>query len=158
MANTNNPNGFKAIGTLNGAEPAMRSFLLDESQTIVKKDPVKISVSGFVQIGAASDNKLLGSAAEDKATAAGIKTTKIKVYLADTNTVFEGQCSGTPTQALIGGQCDVEGSTGIFEVNEDLATKKHLKILEFHPADSVAANARVRFVFHPSASQLMGDR
>lgn len=158
MANQDIPNGFKFAYAKNNAAPPNHPYLVDASQAIAKGDMVMLNANGFVVIATAAATKILGIAAHAIESAAGDQTQILNVQEGLADVVFEGQCSGTPPQSLIGGQCDIEGATGAMEINEDAAVTKVIKVLAFHPSDIAGANRRVRFTIHPAASQLLTDK
>ena len=139
MANTDNPHGFNVAYTLNGAPPCIKKYTVS-SQTITKGDAV-IHAAGLAAIALAASPALLGVATHSVAST----DTELLVAVGDTNTVFEGQCSGSSAVALQGTAVDIEGTTGIMEVNEDATTEKVIQIIGLHPNDAIGANGRVYF-------------
>ena len=139
MANYDNPNGFRPVSF-----PARTNVYEVKAATTVTKGDALAIVSGVVlPYAAASHSALIGGAAQD-----GTGGDEIQVY-DDASTEFEGQCSGSFVKATyIGTAVDIEGATGVMEVNEDDATDI-VTILGHYPltgADEVGANARVKFV------------
>jgi hypothetical protein len=67
--------------------------------------------------------------------------------------VFAGQCSGTPTQAMIYTLVDIEGaaanSTGLSnqEVNENATSNKNVYLIGFKGNTSIGTNAEVLFTW-----------
>ena len=139
-ANTDNPNGCKPTGLFGQFVAPFSPFQAAASQTIVEGDPVKLDGSGQVVIGAATDSSLLGFArtAVTDSDAGDI----IYVYN-DPEQVYECQCSGTFALTMIGDAVDLEGSTGIFEVNENASTYQPVRIVGYNANDSVGANTRL---------------
>lgn len=159
MANNDNPNGFQIAYTQHGGPPVMMDMLLDESQSIKKGDVVYQDESTRrLKIATAAIEKVAGVAAHDLDTDASETTTKLKIYSADPENIFVGQCSGAPAVTDILKDCDIEGTTGIMEVDEDANETAILKILSIHPADEIGANARVFVRFNPDSSQVVSAR
>lgn len=142
MANVDNPNGFRCYDALTG-EIALESGTLAVSQTITKGDALIIS-SGQLQIAVSTSGTIHGVAAESVTTGPG-STASILYYPIDHNNRFEGQCSGTFAESLIGSMVDIEGTTGIMEVNED-ATTEQVFVIQGYVKDGtneIGANTRV---------------
>ena len=148
MANKDNPNGFKPTYTLSGGPPAIVYIPVANAQTLAKGDAITLA-SGLVAISTTTSGTIDGVMAAPSVTAT--TNTLVPVYVANSDTVFEGQCSGNSAIALIGTSVDIEGTTGIMEVNENATTEAVLRIIEMHPSDSLGANGRVRFVVEKSA-------
>jgi len=154
MANTDNPNGFVPIRSLAGVEPRMSRYTVNSGQVIALGDAV-IFTGGYVQIALSNSGSLGGVAAGAAAPASG--TGYIYVY-DDPETIFEGQCSGTFAQDDVGKQCDIEGTTGIMEVNEDATTETVITILEMSKKSNNALGANARVQFKITRHQLAGDQ
>lgn len=87
MANADTPMGFRPIGHLSGGEIRSRGYIVSEdSDTIFKGDALTMGFNGKVDLAAAGD-RLIGVAAEYKATLEGAT---IQVY-DDPNILFEVQ-------------------------------------------------------------------
>lgn len=146
MANLDNPNGFKVAYTLSGGPPARIWYPIAASQTLHKGDMVYLS-SGQVTIATSSTTSLLGVIDQD---CSGLPAnTLVPVLVGDGNTVFEGQCSGSSSYALLGTAVGIEGTTGQMEVDED-GTTGVIQIIQLHPEDEIGANGRVRFLIRKS--------
>jgi len=139
-ANADNPNGCRPAGLFGSFSEPFQAFEAAAAQTIAEGDPVKRDGSGQVVIGTATDSALLGFART--AVTASSAGDLIYVY-SDPSTVFECQCSGTFAITMIGDAVDLEGTTGIFEVNENATTYMPVRIVNYNPNDSVGANTRV---------------
>lgn len=154
MANTDNPNGFKLVSHLSGV-PQVFDFPVAASQTIAKGDAVILS-SGLVEIAVATSGQLLGVAMESVTTGASVTRAddRIKVAVGCPSNVFSGQCSGDSTAALVGTACDIEGTTGIMEVNENATTEDVIQVVGLQSDDdadlTLGTNDRVYFVIHRS--------
>jgi|TARA_R100001530_G_scaffold135759_1_gene113818 hypothetical protein len=141
MANVDNPNGFKCVKSDTGIIQ-IEEGLVATGQTITKGDALIIT-SGLIQIAVATSPQLYGIAAESVTSAAA--GSNIKFIPALPIYVFEGQTSGTYAATDRADLCDIEGATGVMEVNEDGATEDVIVIIREHPDASLAANARVYF-------------
>jgi len=141
MANTDNPNGFKLISSgTQGPQPVTQT--LAASQTITKGDAV-IHSSGLVAIAVATSSHLLGVALQSGTTAASVE---LKFAPGVPWNIFEGQCSGTYAASIRFTACDIEGTTGIMEVNEDATTEDVIQVVGEDPNSEIGANTRVYFV------------
>jgi hypothetical protein len=155
MANTDRPNGFSLVRSLSG-QMAPVSMALAASQTIAKGDAVIDNGSGLVAIGLATSGALLGVAAES-ATSDSSPTRaddRILIYPAVDTNVFSGQCSGDSAAALIATDVDIEGATGVMEVNEDATTEQVARIVGLESDKDVeltlGTNDRVYFIIKRS--------
>ena len=148
MANTDNANGFAPAFTLSGGPPAIVYMPVAASMTLAKGDAIFLE-SGLVNISAATDGTLDGVMAAPSVDAAS--GTLVPVYVANSDTVFVGQCSGDSANALIGTSVDIEGTTGIMEINENATTEAICRIVGLHPSDDIGTNGRVYFVVEKSA-------
>ena len=136
MANVDNPNGFKPWS----ADPRVNRYTAGAAFS--KGDLLMVS-SGKAVIHDAGKALALGVAA----TSASGADVDCLVY-DDANTIFIGQTSGSYGVAENGTLCDVEGTTGIQELNENGHTALTLMILrqELVPGSSeLGNNARVLF-------------
>ena len=136
MANADNPNGFKAWS------PDPRVTKYNAGGTFAKGDLLMYS-SGKVVIHDAGNNLAVGVAATG-----GASGEDCLVY-DDPMTIFIGQTSGTHALASHDGTlCDVEGTTGIMEINENATSANTVRVLrqELVPGSmETGANARVLF-------------
>lgn len=158
MANYDNPNGFKCYDAIAG-EITLKPGTLAESQTIAKGDALIIS-SGQLQIALATSGLIHGVSAEAATTGAG-ETKEIIFYPVDHNNRFEAQCSGTFALSLIGSTVDIEGTTGIMEVNENATTEQVFQIQGYvkDGENEIGANTRVigdfvRSSYYPNLAAL----
>lgn len=149
MANSDIPNGF-TVSSNHYGQAAVMHFPVAASQTIAKGDAV-ILASGLVQIAVATSPQLLGIAAAAITTSGSVdRDDTVAVVVALPGIVFEGQCSGSSTAALVGTACDIEGTTGIMEVNENATTEDVIQVVglksDEDPNLALGANDRVRFI------------
>jgi hypothetical protein len=145
MANTDNPNGFTFVRSLSGKTGTpLVEVPLATTQTVTKGDALALS-TGQATIAASSSGQIYGVAAESKTTTTS--TAQILMYPATPDNLFEAQCEGTYAASMIGTACDIEGTTGIMEVNEDATTEKVFMIMEANSESEIGANTRVRGIF-----------
>ena len=152
MANVDYPNGFVPYG----GPQLLFTFLVKTGETIARGDFVSLDGNGEVVLSTAASATLLGVA--DETVSAAAAGTRIPVYAGD-GQVYVGQCSGTVTQAMLGKECDLEGASGVQEVNENAVLTQVLRIVGFQPDTTIgSANARV-FVQNakPSLGNVEGD-
>lgn len=150
MANVDNPNGFKWIRTRSGGPPVVDYVTL--GGTVAVGDTLVFS-GGACTIGLADSGLIHGVAME-----AGVSGEEIAFYPATVDNIFEAQCSGTYAKAShLGVAVDIEGTTGIQEVNEDATTEKVFLIQEINPNTEVGANSRVRGIFVRSSYNGLED-
>jgi hypothetical protein len=147
MANSDRPVGFKPAYTLSGGPPAIVYMPVATTQTLAAGDAVTLA-SGQIAISTSSSGTITGVMAAPSVTATA--NTLVPVYVANSDTVFEGQCSGNSAIALIGTAVDIEGATGVMEVNENATTEAVIRIVGLHPSDEVGTNGRVYFVVEKS--------
>ncbi len=139
-ANVDNPNGCLPSTFFGQGQATFAAYEAAAAQTIVEGDPVKLDGSGQVVIATAADSSLLGFAK----SAVSASTVGDTIYIYNNpSQVFQCQCSGTFAITLMGSAVDLEGSTGIFEVNENASVTKAVRIVGFNVADSVGLNSRV---------------
>ena len=144
MANVDNPSGFVWVKTIGSNTPYVDWVTL--GGTVSKGDALVFS-GGACTIALSNSGLIHGVAAED-----GVSAESIMFYPATTSNIFEAQCSGTyATASHLAAVVDIEGTTGIQEVNENATTEKVFQILELSPASVVGANARVRGIFPRSS-------
>ena len=147
-ANADNPDGCKPYGLFGQFSASFGAFEAAASQTIVEGDPVKFDGSRQIVIAGATDSQILGFART--AVTSSSAGDLIYVYN-DPNAVYQCQCSGTFAITMIGTDVDLEGTTGIFEVNENATTYKPVKIVGYNHSDSVGANTRVLVTLNMSS-------
>jgi hypothetical protein len=141
MANTDNPNGFRWYGSLTGAPPTIRSIIL--AGTVAQGDTL-VQGTATATIGLSNSGNILGVAME-----AGESGDTIQYYVATDWDLFEAQCSGTYSTNYLNQNVDIEGTTGIQEVNEDSTTEGVFRILGLveDGVNAAGANARVYGTF-----------
>jgi hypothetical protein len=143
MANTDNPNGFKWIKNLTASDELI-TVTLATTQTIAKGDALQLS-SGQAIIATSGAGQIFAVAAEAETTTTA--TADILVYPAYPWYEFEGQCSGTYAASIRHSAVDIEGTTGIMEVDENATTEKVFQVTGHNPNSEIGANTRVTGVF-----------
>jgi len=159
MANKDIPNGFKPIGRY--AQQTL--WPATASQTIVAGDMVFLDSAGRVSIATTSTAAVMGVAASSVVSS----TAGDDIYVYDNPLQrFSGQCSGDgaladPYTCFTSGSCfDIEGTTGIMEINEDATTYDIVKVVGvgYDPltgnSSEVGTNQRKIFIINPVKHQL----
>lgn len=148
MANYDNPNGFRPAKSLIGGSNTIEALKMQAASgaTIAVGDAVIIS-SGYIAIALSNSSLIHGVAASSVSSAT--EGDEILVWPATPWNVFEGQCSGTYAVTMRGTAVDIEGTTGIMEIDENATTEKVAQIIgeSGDPNNSVGANSRVLFTF-----------
>jgi len=151
MANVDNPNGFYLDYSMTGHSELVTGDIYKAAAalTITAGDAVieDASTAGKVDIAASNSGLLLGVSAETNAwtAAQALAGDDILFYPAVPWLVFNGQCSGTYALTKRYYACDIEGSTGAMEVNEDATTESVIYIIGEDPNSAIGANTRVKF-------------
>lgn len=160
MANTDKPNGFRPVGR----NPRMTAWISATSQTIAVGDMVYLDSAGKVTIATSSTADVMGVAASSVSSAAA--ETEILVY-DDPMQRFEGQCSGSgaladPYTCVTLTSCfDIEGTTGIMEIDENASTYDIVKVVgvgtdpDTGEDSAVGANQRKVFIINQVHHQLV---
>lgn len=153
MANRDKPNGFSAVqmlGAGSGAFPLETAYT-DSNVTLNAGDAVTMLSDGTIAIATSSSAAILGVCQTKVTGETGVRK-KITYIPALPNVVFAGQCSGTFSPVNAGESVDIEGTTGIMEINEDAQSTGVARIigLEKRIDNAAGANARVRFVWAKS--------
>jgi len=146
MANTDGPKGFRFVRSLAG-EVSIERILMAASQTIAKGDALELS-AGTAIIATATSGLILGVAAESKtSTASG--SVYLHYYPAVPWAVFRGQTNSTYTSTTHDQtEGDIQGTTGIMELNEAGTTEDVVHFLGLADGTTDAAsNAKVDFIF-----------
>ena len=149
MANVDNPRGFEFVGNMYGGSAGPRTMLMKAATgATIKEGDAVILASGYVSIALANSGTILGVAASSVTSAT--EGDDIWVIPALPGYLFRAQCSGTMTQALMLGEADIEGTTGVMEVNEDASVEDVVQIVDIDRSErnALGANADVivRFI------------
>ena len=159
MANRDNAKGFQWVKSLisNSLAPITITKKVTVSTTIAIGDAVILS-SGYATIGLHNSPTIYGVAAEAVATTASGagSTDTIKIIPATPDNVFRAQCSGTYAITQDGTSVDIEGATGVMEINENGTTEKVARIIGLSDVqnNAIGANSQVDFVW--ARSQFIG--
>lgn len=154
MANPDAPNGFTVVQS-GSSGPFVKYFPVAASQTIAAGDAV-ILVSGLIQIAVAGSASLLGVARDLVVTTGTVNRVDdvVAVYVADSDTVFEGQVSGDSDATVVGETHDIEGATGVMEINENATATNVVRIVGLRSDDdaslAIGTNDRVLFTIENS--------
>jgi len=149
MAYIDNPNGFFFDGMVGGGDTTpILSQVLNTAETVVHGDLLYVS-GGMISIAAAAVTSLLGLCIEDVASSAALARIMYIPLLPDV--IIVGQCSETPVQADMLCGHDIEGTTGIQELNEDDDSSPLLIPIDlWDRAEGFGANCRLRLVCNRS--------
>lgn len=159
MANVDNPNGFTFEYSMAGmGSERLVKGTLAASNTVAKGDALIESgvTAGQLAIAASNSGLLMGVAAEAATVGAGA-TTDLYFYPAVPWYVFSGQCSGTYATTIRYSAVDIEGTTGIMEVNEDATTELVIYIIGELDGSEIGANTRVLFTIVRSSFLALED-
>jgi hypothetical protein len=157
MANIDKPNGFKAVQNLAGGMTfPLWTADTTSNLTLSAGDALVMLSNGTINIATASSAALCGVAQHAVAGATGVRK-PIKYIPALPNIVFSGQCSGTMTPVNMGEFVDIEGTTGIMEVDENAQTTNVLRVLALEGGLNNAAGANARVLFIIAKSQFTGQ-
>jgi len=153
MANADSAYGFKYKHRLSGAPcPPLHDVLLGTSAAFAKGDPMNWNAAGYLDILSTVTASPAYIAAQDVPSTVTVGTTKARMLPILPDMVFQVQCSGTPTRATyMGGVVDIEGSTGVYECNENASTNDTLRIIGYADVTGQTdegANAQVLVVFN----------
>lgn len=148
MANKDLPNGFRAVMTTGGHTPPVFAANTKSNLSVMPGDPLIMLSNGTLDIATASSAKIFG-VSQSKLTAVAATQQKCLYVPAAADIIFEGQCSGTFSPVNVGEAVDIEGSTGIFEINENAQSVGVATILGLAGGvdNAVGANARVYFTW-----------
>lgn len=158
MANKDNPAGFKVHSCIFPSIPTYQGILksgVTVTATDNGADMLAFSTDGYLDIATATSTAIVGIA---KFTLTGDGTKILDYVPALPGILFEGQCSGTLTQTMLNTSHDIEGTTGIMEINEDAASTNVVLPLYIQKnistglaENALGANARVVFKIFKSA-------
>lgn len=153
MANVDNPNGFRAVRTLNGScIPILPKYGKANTNFNVGDAVIIGAADGLIDVALPSSTAIYGVCVCKSVAEAGVSK-EIQFVPASKDIIFEGQCSGTYAVTYDGDYVDIEGTTGIMEINENSSTYGVAQIVCMAPApdNAVGANARVHFKWAASS-------
>lgn len=143
MANIDNPNGFKVYQCSWPSVPTFRE-ILKSGVTVAKGDAIIWGTDGYLDIATASSASIAG-VSDEALTGDGSKYLKFTPTLP--GILWEAQCSGTGAQTDIGETVDIEGTTGIMEINENANSVNVFRPIGKRPDSAYGANVRLYGVF-----------
>ena len=150
MANVDNPNGFRAIAPAGTTLP-MYEYTTGSNVGLLPGDAVYLLTTGLLALGTATAAAILGVCQSIVTAETGVQK-KALVIPAYKDIVFSGQCSGTFAQTDIGEAVDIEGTSGIMEINENATSLAVAQIVGIEGGidNAVGANTRVLFTWAKS--------
>jgi hypothetical protein len=157
MANVNNPNGFYLDYSMVGHSELVQGdiYKAGAALTITRGDAVieDGGTAGKVDIALYDSGLLLGVSVQSSVwtAAQALVGDTILFYPAAPWLVFNGQCEGTYALTYRYYACDIEGTTGIMEVNENLTTTSVIYIIGEDPNSEIGVNTRVKFIIQKSS-------
>lgn len=151
MANPDRPAGFIAVQPQGQTLP-MYEYMTKSNLSLAPGDAVILLSGGTVDIATSSSTGILG-VCQSKITAVSATQQKVLVVPALPHIVFAGQCSGTYSPVNAGESVDIEGTTGIMEINEDAQSTGVARIVGLEKSEGNAAGANARVLFTWAKSQ-----
>lgn len=151
MANIDRPHGFcfEYLEGSSGAAPLVEDTL-DTNVSLAVGDALARGTNGYLTIATASSTEIVGVSASKITGAAGTRPT-ILYYAALPNAVFSGQCSGDGERTDIGESVDIEGATGVMELNENASSTGVVRVIGLKLDSAFGTNAELMFVWNKSA-------
>jgi len=149
MANIDKPAGFR-VASMPGSFPIFTGMMVS-NVSVSPGDAIVVTTNGVLAVATASSAAILG-VAQSKITAIAATQQSCMYVPALPTILFSGQCSGTYTPVAVGAAVDIEGTTGIMEINENAVAVGVARIvgLEGGINNANGANARVLFVWNKS--------
>lgn len=155
MANVDNPNGFRAVSNLGGGAIPMYPAKVKIGVSLLPGDAIIMLTDGTVDVALAASTTILGVC--QSVVVGGVALQDCKYVPAMDSLVFEGQCSGTYTPTNAGVSVDIEGTTGIMEINENAVLTGVARVLKLADGIGNAAGANARVLFTWARSQWTGQ-
>ena len=148
MANVDNTHGFVYEMNLYGGPAPVWQGKLKSNITVAIGDALYNDGSGYVTIATSSTSNILGVCLE--AISSTGSHPDIDFVPALDGIVFSAQCSSgsTPSQGLVWTNVDIEGTTGIMEINEDSSTYDTVRLLGFRDDSSIGNYAQMMLMFN----------
>lgn len=156
MANKDLPNGFRAVMCAGGRVPPIFTANTTSNLTVAPGDALTILSTGVLDIATASSAAIFGVCQSKITGEAGVQKKCLYVPAAD-DIIFEGQCSGTFTPVNVGESVDIEGTTGIMEINENATSLAVARLIGLAGGVENAAGANARVWFTWTKSQWNGQ-
>ena len=147
MANLDLPNGFTAV-MKGGDAPPIYTAYTKSNISLSPGDALIMLSGGTLDIAIASSTAIWG-VCQSKITAVAATKQKCLYIPASPDIIFEGQCSGTFTPVNVGESVDIEGTTGIMEINENAQVTGVARLIGLAGGvkNADGANARVWFTW-----------
>ena len=154
MANTNNPNGFKALKMLGGGTMPVFTGMTKSNVALTAGDALIMLTNGTLDIALVGSTQIMGvSQSTVTATAA---TRKALLYIPSVeNILWSAQWVGT-TAANLGTSFGISGATGA-QLLTNAASQGVARILGLEPALNNAQGTYNRMVFVWNKSQWSGQ-
>jgi hypothetical protein len=114
-------------------------------------DAVIMLSTGVVDIALAASTQIFGVCQSKVTGETGVQK-QVLIVPASRDLIFEAQCSGTFTPVNVGENVDIEGATGVMEINENAQSTGVAQIIGLAKGMDNAAgdNARVLFTWKKS--------
>jgi len=151
MPNADYPNGFRAVKSLSGSFIPTFEYMTRANLALNPGDAVIMLSNSTIDIATASSAAIFGVCQSKVAAESGVSK-KVLVVPASRDLIFEGQCSGTFSPVNVGEGVDIEGATGIMEINEDAQVVGVAQLLGVSkaPNNELGLNAKVYFTWKKS--------
>jgi hypothetical protein len=152
LANIDNPHGFRPVVNLAGGSVIPTWEGRYASASTVSLGDALYATAGYLHFTATATPAVVGVAITQK-TGSATTSSAMLFWPAVDWIVYEGQCSsGTaPAQADVWDACDIEGTSGVQEVNEDGSTNLNVWVIDIgsncQTNTSIGAYAHVRFTW-----------
>jgi hypothetical protein len=123
---------------------------LASTGTFVAGDAVYLN-AGLVTVAASGTviGSIFGVAAADNDVASAV----IPVYVADTTSLWVGECDTTTANSQVGENYGLNITTGEMSIDVAQTTTTLVRIIDLHPADGVKAKGRMLFNWKATALQ-----
>lgn len=149
---------LEVIGSISGNSPQKLSFQEAASQTFKKGAVVALNSSGLLIEASDNPTNVVGVAEQDGHNYTATSTTnRCEVTIANTDTIFMGNLSGSSVTALldIGKGYSIAKTGNNWHVVKTDLTNRRVRVIQLDPRDAVGdTNGRVWFQFHAAASYL----
>ena len=156
MANLDRPSGFKAVSGAGGsAAIPMYPAKVRIGVSLQPGDAIIMLSNGTVDIALAASTQILGVC--QSVVTGGAALVDCLYVPARADIVFEGQCSGTYTPVNAGESVDIEGATGVMEINENAQITGVARIIKLADGIDNADGANARVLFNWTKSQWTGQ-
>jgi hypothetical protein len=154
MANVDKPAGFR-VAMMPGEFPVLTAKLT-ANVSVSPGDALIMQSTGLLDIALAASATIWGVCQSKITGAAGVTPDCLYVPALPT-IVFSGQCSGTYALTINGTSVDIEGTTGIMEINENAVATAVARVIGLEPGlmNAVGLNSRVQFIW--TKSQFTGQ-